>query len=61
MKKLFFTLAIMLGLTATVSAQDVGQMWVGGSVGFNSTKIDGGDRVSSYRILPEVGYAFTNS
>ena len=61
MKKLFFTLAIMLGLTATVSAQDVGQIWVGGGVGFNSTKIDGGDRVSSYRILPEVGYAFTNN
>lgn len=61
MKKLIFTLAIMLGLATTVSAQEVGQMWVGGSVGFNSTKIGDGDRVSSYRIIPEIGYAFAEN
>lgn len=61
MKKLFFTLAILLGLATTVSAQEVGQIWVGGSVGFNSTKIGDGDRVSSYRIVPEIGYVFTEN
>lgn len=61
MKKLFFTLAIMLGLATTVSAQEVGQMWIGGSVGFNSTKVGDGDRVSSYRIIPEIGYAFAEN
>lgn len=61
MKKLFFTLAIMLGLATTVSAQEVGQIWVGGAVGFNSTKIGDGDRVSSYRIIPEIGYAFAEN
>lgn len=61
MKKLIFTLAIMLGLATTVSAQEVGQMWVGGSVGFNSSKIGDGDRVSSYRIIPEFGYAFSEN
>jgi len=61
MKKLIFTLAIMLGLATTVSAQEVGQMWIGGSVGFNSTKIGDGDRVSSYRIIPEIGYAFAEN
>lgn len=61
MKKLFFTLAIMLGLATTVSAQEVGQIWVGGAVGFNSTKIGDGDRVSSYRIIPEFGYVFSEN
>ena len=61
MKKLFFTLALMLGLATTVSAQEVGQMWIGGSVGFNSTKVGDGDRVSSYRIIPEIGYAFAEN
>lgn len=61
MKKLFFTLAIMLGLATTVSAQEVGQMWIGGSIGFNSTKVGDGDRVSSYRIIPEIGYAFAEN
>lgn len=61
MKKLFFTLAIMLGLATTVSAQEVGQIWVGGSVGFNSTKVGDADRVSSYRIIPEIGYVFAEN
>lgn len=61
MKKLFFTLAIMLGLATTVSAQEVGQIWVGGSVGFNSTKVGDGDRTTSYRIIPEIGYVFAEN
>lgn len=55
MKKLIFTLAIVLGV-ATVSAQEVGQMWIGGSVGFSSSKTKGSDAETSYKILPEFGY-----
>lgn len=61
MKKLFFTLAIMLGLATTVSAQEVGQIWVGGSLGVNSFKADGGDRETSFRIVPEIGYVFADN
>lgn len=61
MKKLFFTLAIMLGLATTVSAQEVGQIWVGGAVGLSSTKSGDADRVTSYRIIPEIGYVFAEN
>ncbi len=61
MKKLFFTLAIMLGLATTVSAQEVGQIWVGGSLGINSVKANGGDRETSFRVVPEIGYVFTEN
>lgn len=61
MKKLFFTLAIMLGFATTVSAQEVGQIWVGGAVGFNSTKSGDADRVTSYKIIPEFGYVFSEN
>lgn len=55
MKKLFFTLAIALG-ALSVSAQEVGSMWVGGSVGFSYSKTKGLDSNTSYKILPEFGY-----
>ena len=55
MKKLIFTLAIVLA-AATVSAQESGKMWVGGSVGFSSSKTKGSDAQTSYKILPEFGY-----
>ncbi|MDR1089747.1 MAG: porin family protein [Prevotella sp.] len=61
MKRLFFTLAIMLGLATTISAQEVGQVWVGGSLGINSVKVNGGDRETSFKIVPEIGYVFTEN
>jgi hypothetical protein len=61
MKKLFFTLVIVLGLATTVSAQEVGQIWVGGSVGFNSAKVGDADRVTAYRIIPEIGYVLSEN
>ncbi len=57
MKKLLVAIALVLG-AASVNAQDVGQVWVGGSVGFWSTKTSVGDfetSGTSYRILPEIG------
>ena len=32
------------------------QIYVGGSVGFGSAKLGGGDSESTYKIVPEVGY-----
>ncbi len=55
MKKLFFTLAILLS-AITINAQDVGQMWVGGHVGFGSSKTKGEKALTSFTIMPEFGY-----
>lgn len=60
MKKLFFTLALALG-ALTVSAQEAGSMWVGGSVGFSSSKVKGLDSQVSYKILPEFGYILSDN
>lgn len=55
MKKLFFTLAILLS-AITVNAQDVGKFWAGGHIGFSSSKPKGGDATTSFTIMPELGY-----
>lgn len=61
MKKLFFTLAIALGSLITVNAQDVGQMWVGGSVNAWSSKDKGSDAVWNAKIMPEFGYVLSDN
>jgi len=61
MKKLIFTLALVFGLTTVVNAQQPGQMWVGGSVAFKTSKIKDGDRLTNYNILPEFGYVLTDN
>lgn len=61
MKKLFLTVAIALGTLTAVNAQEVGQMWVGGSVAFESSKVKGGDSEISFKVLPEFGYVFTEN
>lgn len=61
MKKLFFTLAIALGVATAANAQDAGQYWVGGSVGFGSTKINDGDRSTDFKVLPEFGYILSDN
>lgn len=61
MKKLFFTLAIMLGLTTVVNAQDTGKLWVGGSVGVTTSKVKDGDSFTNYNIIPEVGYMISDN
>ena len=55
MKKLFILAAFVLG-AVSLNAQDVGQMWVGGSLGFSTSKVKDADRQTSYKILPEFGY-----
>jgi len=61
MKKLLLSLAIMFGFTSVVSAQDVGKVWVGGSVGVNTSKVTDGDRLTNYKLLPEIGYVLSDN
>lgn len=61
MKKLFFTLVISLSTIIAANAQEVGQFWLGGSFGFWSDKIAGGESTSSFQFLPELGYAVNDN
>ena len=64
MKKLIFTLVVTLGVFASAAAQDGGRMWIGGNVGFEHTKSSIGDfeeKSTSFSILPEFGYFFTDN
>lgn len=61
MKKMFLTLAVALGVFASASAQEAGQMWVGGTAGVWSSKVKGGDSELSFKVMPEFGYNFTDN
>ncbi|MDH6353732.1 hypothetical protein M2132_000049 [Dysgonomonas sp. PH5-45] len=69
MKKLFLTLALALGVL-TVNAQEVGQFWAGGSLGFSmkSIKIENeaitdtkSKSYTSFKFVPEIGYVITEN
>lgn len=59
MKKLLLSLAIVMCASVGVKAQ--GNIWVGGSLGVNSTKTDGSDRTTGYAIMPEIGMGLTDN
>lgn len=61
MRKLIFTLVIALGAFFSVNAQEVGQMWVGGTVGLWSSKVKGADNELSFKVLPEFGYVISDN
>ena len=61
MKKLLLGLIVLVGVSTSATAQDVGQIWVGGSVGFVSSKPKGGDAATTYKILPEFGYVISDN
>ena len=61
MKKLLLSLAILMGVSVASQAQEVGKYWVGGSLGFNSSKTKGQDAATSYKILPEIGYVLSDN
>lgn len=61
MKRLFFTLAIVASALICTNAQEPGQMWVGGTVGFWSSKVKDADNQISYKVLPEFGYAINDN
>ena len=59
MKKILFTLFLLLGCFSFATAQ----LYVGGSMGITSSKIDFGDADqsgTSFKILPEVGYQLSD-
>ena len=51
MKKVLMTLAV-----AFVAVAANAQVYVGGNVGIASSKSGNGDNVTTYKVLPEVGY-----
>lgn len=51
MKKIFMSL-VAVALAVSASAQ----VYVGGAVGFGSSKYQGGDNETTYQITPEIGY-----
>jgi hypothetical protein len=61
MKKLFFTLALVLGVFSVSNAQEVGQMWIGGTAGIWYESVKDGDDFTSYKIVPEFGYVVTEN
>ena len=57
MKKLLMTLVASVAIAVSANAQ----VFVGGSVGFGSVKVAGGDSEVTYKIVPEVGYNFNKN
>lgn len=55
MKKIMMTLAAAM-MAVTMNAQ----VFVGGELGFSSSKNGAGDRQTAFRILPEIGYSFND-
>ncbi|MBQ9363034.1 MAG: outer membrane beta-barrel protein [Bacteroidaceae bacterium] len=50
---------ILSAIVAVASLSASAQVYLGGTVGFNSSKIaDGADNVTSFTIAPEIGYMF---
>ena len=56
MKKVLLTI-VAIAMATTMNAQ----WYVGGSVGFASVKVGGGNSETVYKILPEVGYALNKN
>jgi hypothetical protein len=58
MKKFFMTLVAAVAVAASANAQ----VYVGGGIGIGSTKVDaeGAEAVTSYKLIPEVGYNFND-
>lgn len=61
MKKLLLSLAIIFGLSTVANAQEVGKMWIGGSVGVKTSKVKDGDRLTNFNIIPEFGYVLSDN
>ena len=56
MKKILMTLAI-----ACIAVAANAQVYLGGSVGIATSKKNGGKEVTTYQILPEIGYKINKS
>lgn len=56
MKKIIAIIALVAATTLSANAQ----WYVGGSLGFNSTKVKGLDADNAFSISPEIGYSLEN-
>lgn len=56
MKKILMTFAVALIAVAANA-----QVYVGGNLGIASSKINGGDNVTTYKVLPEIGYGINKN
>jgi len=54
-------ITILLAVIVSANAQDAGKIWVGGSIGFSTTKTTDLDRTYDYNILPEIGYVVSDN
>lgn len=61
MKRVLFTLAIVMSALIGINAQEPGHMWVGGTVGLWSSKDKGADSQLSFKVLPEFGYVINDN
>lgn len=59
MKRLLLTLAVVFGLTTGISAQS-GKVWIGGSIGLNTSKVKDGEKLTNFNITPEAGYMLSD-
>ena len=57
MKKILMTLAAVAMMAVSANAQ----VYVGGSIGIGSVKNGNGDTETTYKFLPEVGFALNNN
>ena len=55
MKKILMTM-----VAAVIAVSASAQVYVGGTLGIGVSKVKGGDEVTTYRVLPEVGYSFND-
>lgn len=60
MKKIALMVMVICGISTVSKAQTDGKTWIGGSIGFTTSKIKSGQSITGYSFLPEVGYAFSD-
>lgn len=60
MKKFLLLLALYVFIAAQVNAQSAGDKWVGGSIGFTTSKEEDKLRTYDYNIMPEFGYVLND-
>lgn len=61
MKKLLFIAILLFSICFTMKAQEVGQKWIGGGIGFSSKKTSELDRANNFRFKPEIGYQISEN
>lgn len=56
MKKVILALFVTILFSSASKAQEVGEIWLGGQVGYSTSQHGDDDRVRNFKILPEAGY-----